>query len=548
MRNPSLYVVLRFPDRAENLRQYSGYEVHLDHWQPLSNLFMRRFQEVYERGNSAVLLVHGPQGSGKTLFGQRLEADYKQQSQSESATPRPNNLGHVLVGGDQPDATKIREATARATVRKVSPTSGWFEAERSFAANDDKMAVRVFLFDDALKDGFLSQWAGLTAAEWLKLKVEDKTNMLLDTVAERIVEVARGDFQRSIFVMLSNDAERLDALHTAIERVHAGLSERRELPLPRPGAKERIIRTNTNRLNDVSYWYCLDTAAKEERVGLHTILTAPTGFTDSFRAVNTALSRRVGRPANRNLLTLVTLGSSPAQVRALLQDKELLADDGDSAAEETFMGEHLGMWFSFNGWAEAFARGGTAERARQAKMLQSEFSLRWVALDVNATWHLMQPPAPGSLGDRIEDVLRFVPSVAHPKATKGVNAKASEALDRDLQAAPIVPEFEATFRALKRDRSGLYEPALAQRFKPYSADVHGYPPHEPRLKPDYTASVYTVCAITNATPPSDATISAALKRTGHFLEFTSFLGNDLEGLDEYIGGKIERYARMLEVL
>ncbi|MFV8751210.1 hypothetical protein ACNOYE_11760 [Nannocystaceae bacterium ST9] len=237
MKHPSLYMVLQFPDRAENLRQYSGYEVHLEHWQPLSDSFMRRFQEVYERGNSAVLLVHGPQGSGKTLFGLRLAEDYERQMKSESSEPQSDNLWHVLVGGEQRDSERIREASARAVVRRVLPKRGWLESERKFASEDQKLAVRVFLFDDALKDTFLSEWAELPIADWLKLKVDDKAHVLLDTIAERIVEAARGDFQRSIFVMLFNDAERLDALHRAIERVHRGLSVRLELPLHKRRAR-----------------------------------------------------------------------------------------------------------------------------------------------------------------------------------------------------------------------------------------------------------------------------------------------------------------------
>ncbi|MFV8751211.1 hypothetical protein ACNOYE_11765 [Nannocystaceae bacterium ST9] len=293
----------------------------------------------------------------------------------------------------------------------------------------------------------------------------------------------------------------------------------------------------------MSYWYCLDTAGKPERAALREILRAEQGFTDSFQAVNTALKRRVGRPANRNLLTVITLGSSPAEVHAFLADKELLSDSEDSIAKVTFEGEHLGVWFAFEGWAEPFARGGDADLSRRAKMLQSEFSLRWVALDFRATWHLLQPTMGSLLGDRLANVISFSPSVADPKS-RSAHERVCAVLDGDLRGRPAPGEFEQEFRSLRRDRSTLYEPRLASRFARYGTAVPGYA----KLKPDHIAHDYTICAITGAKSDEDAAISAALKRTGHFLEFTSFLGADLEGIDAYLATKIDAYARMLEAL
>lgn len=67
-----LYEVLLFPMRAENLGEFSAYDVDLDHWKGLSSIFQQTFQNVYERGVSAILLVYGAQGTGKTLFSQRV--------------------------------------------------------------------------------------------------------------------------------------------------------------------------------------------------------------------------------------------------------------------------------------------------------------------------------------------------------------------------------------------------------------------------------------------------------------------------------------------
>ena len=91
-----LYRRLHFPVRAENLGQFSTYQVRLDHWRPLALPFEDAFTGVYERGSSAVLLIHGAQGSGKTLFCDRLQRDFERATQGE-LEPRADNLWHALV-------------------------------------------------------------------------------------------------------------------------------------------------------------------------------------------------------------------------------------------------------------------------------------------------------------------------------------------------------------------------------------------------------------------------------------------------------------------
>jgi hypothetical protein len=95
----------------------------------------------------------------------------------------------------------------------------------------------------------------------------------LASVAERIVEDCRGDFVRSIFLLLSNDAARMAALKERIDDSHRGLATTLELPLPDPATKEQIVRKNTNRLNRMSYRYCLDAAGKDERSAAYDVLT-----------------------------------------------------------------------------------------------------------------------------------------------------------------------------------------------------------------------------------------------------------------------------------
>jgi len=55
-------------------------------------------------------------------------------------------------------------------------------------------------------------------------------HIALASVAERLVEDCRGDFVRSIFLLLSNDAARMAALKKHIDESHVGLATVLELP------------------------------------------------------------------------------------------------------------------------------------------------------------------------------------------------------------------------------------------------------------------------------------------------------------------------------
>jgi hypothetical protein len=46
-----------------------------------------------------------------------------------------------------------------------------------------------------------------------------------------------------------------------------------QLPMPDGAEKETVVRVNTNRLNRVPYWFCLDKAGPEEKLAVKTALT-----------------------------------------------------------------------------------------------------------------------------------------------------------------------------------------------------------------------------------------------------------------------------------
>lgn len=549
-RDDQLYHRLRFPKRAEFLGQFDTYQVHLSHWSPLSPPFQDAFETVYTRGDSSILLIHGAQGSGKTLFCYRLEGDFDR-ARKGSHQPDPDNLWHNLVGGNPLQESVIRTATQNTAVRRIKPEPGWLKRMATVARDDQDKRVRIFLLDDAHRDVFICDWSGVSQ-EWYLAQVDQKKQwQVLGTMAQRMVEDCRGDFQRSIFVLVSNQREMMERLKTELDRWESGLATLQELPLPSPASKEKIIRTNTNRLNRVSYWYCLDVAGPTEKERIHQVLHDQSGFTDSFVAVDGALRKdRPGRPANRNVLTLVTLGTEPATVRSFLREKEL-------TATEEFIGSHLGVFFAPKEWAvQMLGEADDAESARRAEMVQSEFALRWVTLDLRATYAVCQPPAADDLGSRLLEGIRFFPSVA--KATKNKQRDHYVDVEQALQSwtPPDLAAFAQSFRELGQRRSTLYESALRSRLPGYSQALDGFPD----VRPDFVEAPYQPCAVTSVKAPEAGTdggkpkedlatrITKAITRSCHVIEFTSFLRADLSGLDRYVLNKIGRYARLLESL
>ena len=539
----SLYnQLLLFPERAENLGQFASYDVDLAHWKSLSAVFQLTFRTVHDRGSSAILLVHGAQGTGKTLFSRRLEQDFKKASEGVLA-PDKKNLWHSLVGDDPPTRATIEAATQGSVLRRVEPSSGWLQGLREFA-NHDTHRVRIFVIDDAHKDVFLREWAGLTLADYLGFKERKAENVALGSVAERLVEDCRGDFKRSIFLLLSNDAARMQSLKDQIDRSHTGLAKVLELPLPPPEMKEQIVRKNTNRLNRMSYWYCLDAAGKDERLSVYDVLMAQDkGFTNSFEAVSGALQsavKRTGRPANRSLITLVTLGSSPNAAKDFIDNNEL-------SAQEHHRGEHLGVWLMREQWTSKICEGDDQEISRRAQMLESEFALRWVALDMKATFALCQPPSPSDIGERLLAVIQFVPSIAKPAEVKKHGEDCAQ-LEREISSSVKFAseagevEFQREFVSLGQRRSTLYEPAIAKRLGGYSRGIVEFP----AVKPDFIAGEYQPCAVTTAPARNHADITDALRRACHAIEFTAHLQDNLEGLKAYLLDKVERYALLLE--
>src|SRR5689334_22492832 len=89
-----------FPERAEILREaeYQGYRVFLDFWTPLSAQLRAFYDGLVVRRDTRALLVHGPQGGGKTMFARKLASDFAATPSTGAIAADSDNLWHRVAG------------------------------------------------------------------------------------------------------------------------------------------------------------------------------------------------------------------------------------------------------------------------------------------------------------------------------------------------------------------------------------------------------------------------------------------------------------------
>jgi adenylate kinase family enzyme len=408
--NP-LYAHLKYPERAEVLgeEEYRFYRVSLAHWRPLVMPFRTAFQAVYTRGMAKVLLLHGLQGAGKTLYCSKLQQDFEQTQKDSSHLDTDNNLWHQLAAGLNPSREELKEVTSLTRIRKPIATEGWLDELRKQVKSDAHLQCTVVILDDAHSEEFLCEWAKLE----YKGRTEDEIIGLIHAAGTHLVAECRSDFRRCLFLFLSNRKDELNRLHNVIEKNHQRLSVSLDLPIPTAEDKESIVRKNTNALNQVSYWACLDRSGPVEKSKVFNELKQPSGFTRAFEALNDAYvysssaSSRSGRPSHKNLISLVLLGSGPNQTKSDVEHFGLkIPNDSMLGTKNT---EHVATWWFPETWASLLCSNPNTEEFRQAKMLESEFSLRIVAFDFSATFGLCYPEITEELSNTLVQLLKTSP-------------------------------------------------------------------------------------------------------------------------------------------
>lgn len=518
---------ITYPTRAERLDLFVDYKVFVDFWNPLTERLIDSFRALRVRSDASIVGIHAPQGAGKTMFTRQFKADYDQSREQLRAgiSVNPENLWHRISSGGSLATELITESTETVDVLDYTGDEKWSPALVDSVSKREKPAV--VLLDSAENVYFVRGLVDVPPADLIALRA---SGGVVDPAGEELVRLARNELAGTLLIVLTNNEDFLTSLAAEVERRHEGLMTVQPLPMPDSEAKEKAIRVNTNRLNKVSYWACLDRGGPDEKERVRERLLDATTFPGAFRAVDQAIASsartRTGRPARRNLLTLI-----------------LLTDDASAAI-------HLsGTTGRDNevdaGWcASAQFDGNWAPRSigqREAEMLESEWLLRVLVLGGDFVRALLSVETRPECEEACRGLL-----TAYRATLGGTSAlQQREEFRRDIEARvagwPDVADVALDeFWSRGANRSTIYEPALKHLFPSYNTGSANFLDH----RPDLIVADFAPCSILSA--GSKSAIPAAIQRTCHVFEFTATRSSTEEAITGYLDPKLHGYVRVTQ--
>ncbi|HEV2148349.1 MAG TPA: hypothetical protein VGR37_13170 [Longimicrobiaceae bacterium] len=524
------YHGIKFPDRAEYLEEFEGYKVFLDHWEPLAVELRGMYEGLALRRDTRALAIYGAQGTGKTLFAQKLVSDFRATKQRlpGAIVYDPNNLWHRATGGPTRDPAVIAAATANADVHLienqrdwVSKTGVWLEGRR------DRRSIVIA--DNAERAYFRQGLIELSDAEYLRIGESPEAMRM---IAQNFVSKCRAELRGSLFVLLSNDTDFLSSMSEAVGRQHEGLFRVERLPIPGGTDKETVVRVNTNRLNPISYWYCLDKAGPEEKLAVKSALAGASTFPDSFKAVDnairTATPTRIGRPARKNVITLVVLTDQASVPSDFLQDL--------GTPDRTELSHKWVLIRTFSsGWAT-----GLLEDPRQASLLESEWLLRVAVLG---------DPFVASLLSRGKNLTAAKSLVEATQTYHGPGTLATTREEHETALKKVIDVWPTTgaastsaFWAKGQTRSNDYEGVLRTILPGYDLVSAGFM----NYRPDFVAAPFRPCSILSAISDEQRAINDAIRREAHVLEFTAQKVATKDSIQAYLREKLQNYVLLTQ--
>lgn len=537
------YQGILFPDRAESLQEqeYSGYRVFLDFWTPLSNKLREFYEGLALRRDTRAMLVYGPQGGGKTMFARKLASDFERTPRGHLSTPDPDNLWHRIAGGtsgthERLDADLIqrwRNSTALINISNEGRLPGqtipadrqWLSKLLQSVGTPDG-TVRIVILDNAEQGHFIQSLLEVSDAEFIQHSMNPQTNTI---AAQRFVSFARIQLRGCLFILLTNNSLFAQQIEDGINSQHAGMVVRANLPLPGPTEKETVVRVNTNRLNRISYWYCLDRAGPAEKKAIHQALSSASTFPASFAAVDFGIrsSSRQGRRARSCLLTLVVLAKTdhvdPTTVGAL---------------GTVWRTEIAHSWMSAtlyeSNWAQSLVP------AQDAALLESEWVLRVVVLG-EAFLRSLLSGDPVEEGRCAELLGRLkISEASKPGTWQATLDTATQELRDKVDSWSNLTTSLDNFWSRGQNRSTVYEPVLARILPGYNQGAAGFL----GFRPDLTVTPFTPCSILSARTDETDDINTAIYRDAHVMEFTAIQGAFVENIRTYLRGKLPNYVRV----
>ncbi len=523
------YPGIRFPVRAELLGDFQSYRVFLDPWEPIAEELRQRWEPLSNRGETSILAIYGPQGAGKTLLTKKLVEDF-QISRPGNAPADENNMWHRVVGrdGKRLNSDLIKQKTAKTVLEEIENKTSWVaDASRVLAGQADRACV--LLADNAERGYFRQGLVEMSDVEFMSLTDSEGLNRL---AAQRLVEHMRGDLKGSMLVLLSNDDLFLLALQEQVDLQQKHLMEIVPLRLPDAPTKETIIRVNTNRLNPVTYWSSIDQGTNDDREALKRALEGESTFPDSFMAVDKASRNRTGRPAKRNVITLIALANSDRAAEVGVQG---FADVKRTEIDHEWMSAYL---FE-EGWAPAEMDG------RERTLLESEWVLRVATLGLPFIRSLLDAggnPRPAEHWDAVSGLLNALKTFQGPGTKAPARAQYTAGLQATVDDWPASARDLSPFWGAGQPRAGVYETALKELLPGYDTRADGFL----GVRPDSVVSPFKPCSVTSAVNDTNEAIRRAIRREAHVFEFTALAQPTAAGIRTYLKDKLPNYVQVTQ--
>ena len=525
-----LYQSLVYPDRAENMSRqdiFKNYKVFLDHWDQLAEEVKYAYEGAYTRNQSKIIIVHGPQGAGKSLFSTRLVSDFQTEKKDKPALSK-QNLWHRITSGIWDDKTAVEKVTYETAVTKFESEEKWYQAFRE--SKPEQAKVRILILDNSERTYLASGLLDLTQSQILK---EYENPALYRQVAEKLVDLARTQYQGTVVLIFLNDKKISDLLLSEITRLHSQVVKSIEFPMPGPTDKETVIRTNVNLLNSFSYWFCLDKAGPDYKKDVYSALLGSKTYPDCFSAINEAWARarkdRIGRGANRNNLTLVVLCNLDQSQLSTFNLSKLSSSFDSDISESFFRSVTLG-----DGWART-----VVTDVRAADLLESEWNLRLILLSDPFVTCLLDSKNHGAYSAELLKKATDIMGIG----TWQVNRQQREKELRDIVKNCPISNFgmNSDFWSKDQARSKEYEPAIKAIFPDYNTKKL----NTLTYRPDYVKAEFIPCTILAAPSDDNAQINQAISRRANIIEFTAQKDATIDSVVGYLRGKIPNYVDIM---
>ncbi|MBJ9983023.1 AAA family ATPase [Bacillus sp. S70] len=517
-----MYQQLIYPERAEDLKYNEfikdNYKIFLDHWQDNIHFLKSSYEKVFSnKGISFGLVIYGPQGVGKTILASKLMSDYettKVQIAAKNLIYDENNLWHLITCGNTQSKELIKNATEKTKMMNMSNDMKWVE---NIAPGDH---TNVVIIDNAETANFGASLTGLNGIEYM---AQRNSEHVAQFAAQQFVSLAREKVRGTLFIILGNDDKYLRNFAETCEKQHAGMVRFHSLEIPVSEKKEKIVRTNINRLNSASYWSLLDKAKKEVRETLYDKLHDASTFPQVFNIVNEAFSGavpRAGRPANKCVLSFVLC------VNNFEEAQNIASGLAGKLIEEPEFEHDLAKIYIL---PDSYCKQVLGDN-NSSEMLESEFTMHLIIL--SDVWFSKL------LGDELsrETALNTLNTLIDSR-----DKIKREELKKMLEVnGGISSEELRKFWKLGATRAGKYEPLL----KGYYGNYNQAFSKDTNKRPDILVSEYKPCSILMA--PIKEDIKESIKRTCHAVEITSIKDVSSQKVKDYLKKKLPNYIELIK--